>query len=87
LGKRAPHSFTPPLSVVGVSNNKNENGKKNTKMKITGKKDRNLSKKREKIEKLQKVVEGTSQREGLQAWNFTGISEQHNMALRHGKVI
>jgi hypothetical protein len=21
LGKRAPHSFTPPLSVVGVSNN------------------------------------------------------------------
>jgi hypothetical protein len=22
LGKRAPHSFTPPLSVVGVSNSK-----------------------------------------------------------------
>jgi hypothetical protein len=31
---------------------KNHNGKRNNEMKITGKKVRNLSKKREKIEKL-----------------------------------
>jgi hypothetical protein len=66
-------------------NNKNE--KRNTEMKITGKKARKLSKKRAKIEKLQKVPEGTSQREGLQDWNFTGISEQHNMELRRGEEI
>jgi hypothetical protein len=44
-------------------------------MKITRKKARKLSKKREKIGKLQKVPEGTLQREGLQNWNFTRISE------------
>jgi hypothetical protein len=32
--------------------NKNQNGKRNTKMKLTGKKARKLSKKRSKIEKL-----------------------------------
>jgi hypothetical protein len=31
---------------------KNQNGKKNTEMKLTGKKDRKLSKKKAKIEKL-----------------------------------
>jgi hypothetical protein len=30
----------------------NYNGKRNTKMKLTGKKDKNISKKRSKIEKL-----------------------------------
>jgi hypothetical protein len=45
---------------------KNQNGKRNTKMNITGKKARNLNKKRSKIEKLQKVLEGTSQKEGFQ---------------------
>jgi hypothetical protein len=45
---------------------KNQNGKRNTKMKMTGKKDRNLSKKRAMIERLQKAPEGTSQKEGLQ---------------------
>jgi hypothetical protein len=39
---------------------KNQNGKRNSKMKLTGNKDRKLSKKRAKIEKLQKVPEGTS---------------------------
>jgi hypothetical protein len=34
--------------------------------KITGKNARNLSKKRAKIKKLQKVLEGTSQKEKLQ---------------------
>jgi hypothetical protein len=45
-------------------------------MKLTGKKARKLSKKRAKIDKLQKVPEGTSHKEKLQNWSFTGISEQ-----------
>jgi hypothetical protein len=56
-------------------------------MKITRKKARKLSKKKVNLEKLMEVPEGTSQREGLQKWNFLGISEQHNMALRHSRVI
>jgi hypothetical protein len=43
-----------------LSTDKNQNGKRNIEMKITGKKARKLSKKREKLEKLQKVPEGTS---------------------------
>jgi hypothetical protein len=38
---------------------KNQNGKRNTEMKITGKKAIKLSKKRAKVEKLQKGPEGT----------------------------
>ena len=53
---------------------KNQNGKRNTKMQITGKKARNLNKKKAKLEKLQEVPENTSQNEGLQNSNFTGIS-------------
>jgi hypothetical protein len=56
-------------------------------MKIIGKKDRNMSKKRAKIEKLQKVLQGTSQKEGFQNLNFVGISIQHSMALFHGNAI
>jgi hypothetical protein len=66
---------------------KNQNGKRNTRTKIIGKKARNICKKREKIEKLQKVPEGTSQKEGLRNWNFIGISKQRNMELRHGRAI
>jgi hypothetical protein len=66
---------------------KNQNGKRPTEMKLTGKKDRKLSKKRAKIDKLQKVPEGTLQKENLQNWSFVGISEQRHMALRHGKAI
>jgi hypothetical protein len=54
---------------------KNRNGKRNTKIKLTGKKDRKLSKKRAKIENLQKVPEETSQKEYFKKWNFVGISE------------
>jgi hypothetical protein len=46
--------------VTMLSTNKNRNGKRNTKKQITGKKDRKLSKKRVKLEKLQKVPEETS---------------------------
>jgi hypothetical protein len=73
--------------VTMPKGDKNQNGKRNTETKITGKKARKLSKKREKIEKLQKVPEGTSQKEGLQNRNFVGISEQRNMTLRHGEAI
>jgi hypothetical protein len=45
---------------------KNQNGKRHTEMKLTGKKARKLRKKRAKIEKLQKVPEGTSQEENFQ---------------------
>ena len=68
--------------VTMPKGDKNQNGKRNTETKITGKKARKLSKKRAKIEKLQRVLEGT-----LQNWNFIGISEQCNMALCHGGAI
>jgi hypothetical protein len=58
---------------------KNYNGKRIIEMKTIGKKAQKLSKKREKIERLQKVPEGTSQKEGLKSWNFAEISEQCNM--------
>jgi hypothetical protein len=45
---------------------KNHNGKRNIEMKITGKKGRKLNKKKEKLEKLLDVPEGTSQREFFQ---------------------
>jgi hypothetical protein len=68
--------------VTMPKEDKNQNGKRNTETKITGKKARKLSKKREK---LQNVLEGTWQKEGLQNWNFVGISKQRNMALCHGE--
>ena len=52
--------------VTMSKEDKNQNGKRNTETKLTGKKARKLSKKRDKIEKLQKVPEGTSQEENLQ---------------------
>jgi hypothetical protein len=66
---------------------KNQNGKIHTETKLTENKDRKLSKKRAKIDKLQKVPEGTSQKENLQNWSFVGITEQRYMALRQGEAI
>jgi hypothetical protein len=66
---------------------KNHNEKRKIEMKITGKKARKINKKREKVKKLQKGPEGTSQKEDLQNWNFIGISEQHPMELLHGQAI
>jgi hypothetical protein len=66
---------------------KNQNGKRNTETQITGKKDRNLNKKKAKLEKLQESPEKTSQKEGLQNLNFTGISEKLILALCHGGEI
>jgi hypothetical protein len=73
--------------VTMSKEDKNQNEKKHTETKLKGKKARNLSKKRNKIEKLQKVLEGTSQEKNLQNWSFTGISEQRHMALHHGEEI
>jgi hypothetical protein len=63
---------------------KNQNGKRNTETKLTGKKARKLSKKKAK---LQKEPEGTLQKENLQNWSFARISEQRHMALCHGEAI
>jgi hypothetical protein len=54
---------------------------------ITGNKARKLNKKKAKLEKLQKVPERTSQKEGFQNWNFVGISEQSILALHNDKEI
>ena len=54
---------------------KNQNGKRNTKIKIIEKKARKLSKKSAKIKNLHKGPEGTSWKEELKNWNFVGISE------------
>jgi hypothetical protein len=54
---------------------KNQNGKRMTKMKLTGKKDRKLSKKRDKIGKVQKTLGETSQKEKSQESSFVAISE------------
>jgi hypothetical protein len=43
-----------------LSTDKTHNGKRNTEMQITGKKARNISKKRAKLEKLQETPKGTS---------------------------
>ena len=48
------------LEVTMSREDKNQNGKRMTKTKLTGKKARKLSKKRAKIEKLQKTPEETS---------------------------
>jgi hypothetical protein len=62
---------------------KNQNGKRIAETNTIGKKAKKLNKKRENIERLQKVREGTSQKEGLKNWNFTEISEQHNMTKKY----
>jgi hypothetical protein len=51
--------------VTTLRENKNKNGKRNPKTHITGKKARNLGKKKEKLEILQEVSEKTSQKENL----------------------
>ena len=73
--------------VTMAREDKNQNDKRMTEMKLTRKKDRNLNKKRAKIRKLPKTPEETSQKEKSQESSFAGISEQRPMALRHGKKI
>ena len=74
--------------IVTISKeDKNQNGQKNTETKLTGKKDRKLSRKRDKIEKLHKVPQGALQKENLQNLSFVEILEQRHRSLRHGEEI
>jgi hypothetical protein len=81
-----PRKESQQREVTMPRGDKNQNGKRNTEMKLTGKQARKLSKKRSKIEKLQKVPEGTSQKENLQigtssgyqnnvTWHFTMVKK------------
>ena len=70
-----------------LKEDRNQNGKRQTELKITGKKARNLSKKRTNIEKLQEIPDGTSQKQNLQNLSFATISEQRPMELRRGEAI
>jgi hypothetical protein len=54
---------------------------------LVGNKDRKLSKKKAKLEKLQKVPERTSQKGFLQHLNFSRITEQRRLGLRHDEAI
>jgi hypothetical protein len=60
-----PRRGSQQCEVTMPKENKNQNGKRTTEMNLTRKKDRKLSKKKVKIEKLQQVPEGTSQKETL----------------------
>jgi hypothetical protein len=62
--------------VTTIGETKNKNGKRNPfrETQITGKKARKLSKKKDKLEKLQGVKEKTSQEAGLQALNLVGTT-------------
>ena len=66
---------------------KNQNGKRMTQKKLTGKKARKISKRRAKIEKLQKTPEETSQKEKSQKLSFVGILEHRHTTLRRGEAI
>jgi hypothetical protein len=82
-----PKEESQQRAMTMSNEDKNQNGKRHTEMKLTGKKDRKLSKKRAKIEKLQKFPKGTLQTENLKKWSFAGISEQRHMALHHDEAI
>jgi hypothetical protein len=55
-----PREESQQHEVTRSKDDKNQNGKRNTEMKLTGKKDRKLSKMRANIDKLQKALKGTS---------------------------
>jgi hypothetical protein len=67
--------------------NKNQNRKRTTEMKLIGKKARNLSKKRAKIDRIQRVPKGNSQKKTFQNWSIVGILEQRHGSLWHGEGI
>ena len=82
-----PRKESQQHEVTMPRGDKNQNGKRNTETQIMGNKARKLSKKKEKLEKLQEVPKKTSQKEGLQNLNFIKISEQPKLALLHGGEI
>jgi hypothetical protein len=82
-----PRKASQQREVTISKENKNQNGKRTTEMKLTGKKAMKLSKKKANIEKLQWIPEGTSQKETLQNRNFVEISEHQHGSLHHGEAI
>jgi hypothetical protein len=60
-----PLEDTQQCEFTMLRENKNKNGKRNLETKITGKKARKLSKKKEKLEKLKEVPRTTLQKAGL----------------------
>jgi hypothetical protein len=83
----SPRREPQQRAVTMLKEDRNQNEKRQTELKITGKKARKISKKRDKIEKLQKAPEGASQKENLQNGSFVGISEQRHRSLRRGEAI
>jgi hypothetical protein len=79
--------YPQQCEVTMPRGDKNKNGNRNPETQITGKKARNLSKKKAKLEKLQEVPERTSQKEGLQNLNLVGIAKQRRLALCHEEAI
>jgi hypothetical protein len=77
----------PQCEVIIPRGDKNDNGKRKPVIQIIGKKAINLCKKREKLEKLQEVLENTSQKKGFQNSNFIEISVQHRLELCHDEAI
>ena len=77
----------PQCEFIMPRGDKNKNGKRKPVIQITGKKARKLSKKKEKLEKLQEVPGKTSQKEGFQNSNFAEISVQHRLTLHHDETI
>jgi hypothetical protein len=77
--------YPQQCEVTMLRKDKNNNGKRNPETWIIGKKSRKISKKKEKLEKLQEVPKRTSQKEGLQKLNLVRTAEQHRLALLHGK--
>jgi hypothetical protein len=82
-----PMKDPPQCEVTIPRGDKNNNGKRKPVTQITGKKARKLSKKKENLDKLQEVLGRTSQKEGLQNWNFARITEQQRLSLLHGEEI
>jgi hypothetical protein len=60
-----PMKYPPQCEVIMKKGDKNDNGKRKPVIQITGKKARKISKKREKLEKLQEFPENTSQKKGF----------------------
>jgi hypothetical protein len=82
-----PQRESQQRTVTMLKEDRNQNGKIQTELNITGKKARKLSNKRAKIEKLQEILDGTLQKENLKNGSFIGILEQRPMALCHGEAI
>jgi hypothetical protein len=71
-----PMKYPPQCEATMPRGDKNNNGKRKPMTQIIGKKARKLGNKKGKLEKLQEVTGRTSQKEGLQKWNFGGITKQ-----------